>query len=103
MESGRLFTVDEVARRLGVSARWLADQCQAERVEHVHLVRQCRFTDAQVDALVVSYPVRPGAEVDLDATRRGVVGSRCVSTNPTVGGLVSADVPLVQIATINTN
>ncbi len=73
MDAGMLFTVDEVAKRLRVSARWLADQCRASRVEHVHLARQRRFTADQIDMLIASRTVRPTAQVDLDATKQQVL------------------------------
>ena len=71
-DSEVFYTIDEVARRLRVSARWLADECRAGRVEHVHIARQRRFTKDQVDALVVSRTVRPSSELELDATRQRV-------------------------------
>lgn len=57
-------------RLLKMSARWLADQCRAEKVEHVHLARQRRFTPAQIQALVARRTVRPVADLKLDATRQ---------------------------------
>jgi excisionase family DNA binding protein len=68
-----LYTVDEVAALLRVSARWLADQCRAERIEHVHLARQRLFTRAQVLALIESSTVRPDAMVRMGATRARVI------------------------------
>lgn len=67
------YTIKEVARRLRVSPRWLADECRAERIEHVHIARQRRFTQAQVDALVASKTVRPTVHKELDATRERVL------------------------------
>jgi len=65
--------VDEVAEQLRVSPRWLADQCRAEPVEHVHLARRRLFTARQVEALVASHTVRPVAGVQLDATKARVL------------------------------
>lgn len=73
VDADRLLRVEEVARRLGVSARWLADQCRAERVEHVHVARQRRFTMAQFEALIARFTVRPRADVQLDATKARVL------------------------------
>ena len=42
------FTVEEAADQIGVSERWLADQCRAGTVEHVHIARKRRFTRQQV-------------------------------------------------------
>jgi hypothetical protein len=44
----KLFTVEQVAAVIGVSQRWLADECRANRVTHVHLARKRRFTADQV-------------------------------------------------------
>jgi hypothetical protein len=52
------FTVAEVATRLGVSIGWLADECRAGRVEHMHIARRRRFTSAQVAALVAQHTVQ---------------------------------------------
>ena len=68
-----LFTIEEVAERLQVSERWLAGECRAERIEHVHVARQRRFTRDQVEKLIASRTVRPAADVQMDATRRRVL------------------------------
>jgi excisionase family DNA binding protein len=75
------YTIEEVARRLRVSARWLADECRAERVEHVHIARQRRFTKQQVDALIAGRTVVPSADKKLDlggpvGVEQGVKASR---------------------------
>jgi|SRR6266496_3085791 len=57
------FSVEQVAKRLKVSARWLADQCRDGRVEHVHLARKRKFTPEQVQKLLDSHTVQP-AEVE---------------------------------------
>ena len=72
-EGGVLYTVQEVARYLRVSARWLAGQCRAERVEHVHLARVRRLTRSQVESLVASRTVIPDDTKKLDATRQRVL------------------------------
>jgi excisionase family DNA binding protein len=72
-DEGEFFTVEQVARRLKVSTRWLAAQCRAEKVEHVHIARQRRFTRDQVDALIASKTVRPAADLELDKTRERVM------------------------------
>lgn len=66
-----IYTIEEVARRLRVSVRWLTDECRAERVEHVHIARQRRFTQEQVDALIASRTVRPSPESALNASKTG--------------------------------
>src|SRR3954453_19961473 len=53
------FSVEQVAKRLKGSARWLADQCRDGRVEHVHLARKRKFTPAQVQKLLDSHTVQP--------------------------------------------
>jgi excisionase family DNA binding protein len=64
------FTVAEVARRLGVSTRWLADECRAGRVEHIHIARRRRFTAAQVDVLVSRHTVQTEQVVAPRSTQR---------------------------------
>jgi len=73
LEEDEFFTVQQVARLLKVSARWLLAECRAERVEHVHIARQRRFTREQVDALIASKTVRPAADRELDKTRERVM------------------------------
>jgi excisionase family DNA binding protein len=68
------YTVSEVAKRLGVSSRWLADECRAGRIEHIHIARRRRFTAKQVDTLIAEHTVEPTdviSEEDkrLDRTR----------------------------------
>lgn len=72
-ESDVLYTVEEVARYLRVSGRWLAGQCRAEGVEHVHLARARRFTRRQVELLVDSHTVIPDDRKKPDATRQRVL------------------------------
>jgi len=73
LDDEEFFTVEQVARLLKVSPRWLAAQCRAERVEHVHIARQRRFTREQVHALIASKTVRPAADRELDKTRERVM------------------------------
>lgn len=72
-EGDVLYKVEEVARFLQVSARWLAGQCCAERVEHGHVARARRFTRRQVELLVDNHTVIPDDPKKLDATRQRVL------------------------------
>lgn len=67
--SDLLHTADEVAALLRVSARWLADQCRAERIEHIHVARRRPFTRKQVMALIETSTVRPDASVRMNTAR----------------------------------
>lgn len=62
------YDIKEVARRIRVSARWLADECRAGRVEHVHIARKRRFTAAQVEALLAKKTVK-ATEAPVDTAR----------------------------------
>jgi hypothetical protein len=62
------FSVEQVARRLKVSARWLADQCRDGRVEHIHLARKRKFTPQQVRKLLETHTVQPA---DVAERERG--------------------------------
>lgn len=72
-EEARYYKVSEVAELIQVSARWLADECRAGRVEHVHIARKRRFTSAQVAKLMakhtVTAEVTPADEARLRAER----------------------------------
>lgn len=75
MTGGPYYTVAEVARRFGVSARWLADECRAGRVEHVYIARKRRFTEDQVARLAQHNTVTAAgatrhAAVQANALRR---------------------------------
>ncbi len=72
-EDFRLYTVEEVAELIGVSARWLADGCRAERIEHVHIARKRRFTEQQVAQLLTTYTVRPSEVREVDVARDRVL------------------------------
>jgi len=54
-----LATIADVATRLAISARWLADECRAGRIEHVYIARKRRFTPAQIDTLVRKHTIEP--------------------------------------------
>ena len=69
----RLFSVEEVAAALGVSERWLADECRANRVTHVFIARKRRFTAAQVQHLVDRFTVTPIADRLAEAHRDRVM------------------------------
>jgi hypothetical protein len=60
-------SVEDVARQLKVSPRWLADQCRDGLVEHVHIARKRKFTPAQVEKLLAKHTVKPA---DVDALER---------------------------------
>lgn len=74
-EIGPFYKVEEVAAKLGVSPRWLADQCRGGRVEHVHMARQRLFTPKQVEALIAKFTERPEADVKLDLVRERAMRS----------------------------
>ncbi|GAA2369423.1 helix-turn-helix domain-containing protein [Dactylosporangium salmoneum] len=57
-EEIRYYDIPEVAKLIRVSARWLADECRAGRVEHVHIARKRRFTAAQVETLMAANTVK---------------------------------------------
>ncbi|MEV6842725.1 helix-turn-helix domain-containing protein [Actinoplanes sp. NPDC051411] len=68
------YTVEEAADILGVSSRWLFDQCRAERVAHTHLARHRFFTGQQLMLLLRQYEVKPEDKPDpeLERIRRQV-------------------------------
>jgi hypothetical protein len=64
------YTIDEAAELLGVSPRWLADECRAERIEHVHLARHRFFTFDQLLRLLKKHEVEPlDVRVDRELER----------------------------------
>ncbi|HEX8510656.1 MAG TPA: helix-turn-helix domain-containing protein [Propionibacteriaceae bacterium] len=63
------YSIDQVAKRLKVSPRWLADQCREGLVEHVHLARKRKFTPEQVQLLLAKHTVRP---VDVEERNRAL-------------------------------
>jgi excisionase family DNA binding protein len=66
-------TVEEVAAKLGVSPRWLAEQCRDGVIEHVHMARKRRFTPAQVTKLLEQHTVQPVAKKKRDLARDRVI------------------------------
>ncbi|MGH8879770.1 MAG: hypothetical protein ACRD0P_20880 [Stackebrandtia sp.] len=54
-----LYSIQDVVDAYGLSARWLADQCRANKIEHVVLARQRKFTRSQVDAILARHTVTP--------------------------------------------
>lgn len=65
----RKYTIDEVAAKLEVSPRWLADECRAGRVTHVHMARKRWFTLEQVQTLIAQHTVRSEADRHRDVVR----------------------------------
>lgn len=63
------YTPEEIAPLLGVSKRWLEDQCRSGAVTHVHIARKRRFTADQVVALLEQHTVRPPRDVMRDRQR----------------------------------
>ncbi|WP_097319141.1 helix-turn-helix domain-containing protein [Paractinoplanes atraurantiacus] len=75
------YTVDEAAKLLGVSSRWLADECRTERVEHVHLARRRSFTHSQLLALLKRHEVEPldrRVDGELERIKRRVARDRAI-------------------------
>jgi hypothetical protein len=66
-------SIDDVANRLKVSKRWLADECRAGRVEHVHLARKRFFTEVQVERLLARHTVVPDSVEREEIARRSAV------------------------------
>jgi hypothetical protein len=60
------YTVAEAADLLGVSSRWFADQCRAERVEHIHLARRRVFSHDQILRLLEKHAVEPFDDRPVD-------------------------------------
>ena len=70
--AGPYFTIPEVAKMLGVSERWLADQCRDENIAHVYIARKRRFTSAQVEDLVRQHTKTPITIKAVDVERQRV-------------------------------
>ncbi|GIG57098.1 hypothetical protein Lfu02_14700 [Longispora fulva] len=79
-EMPKTWPVEVIAKQLGVSARWLADECRAERVEHVHLGGKRSFTLEQARALVARSTVVPAAVAKREADKARVQRQRRSST-----------------------
>ena len=60
------YTVEEAADLVGVSSRWLADECRAERVEHVHLARHRFFTHDQILRMLEMHVVKSFPDPVID-------------------------------------
>ena len=72
----RRYTIAEVAAELGVSQRWLADQCRSERVEHLFVARRRFFTEEQLARLIASFSVVPVGRLDPKEIQREKVKRR---------------------------
>jgi hypothetical protein len=66
-------TIKEVAAELRISERWLADECRAKRVEHIHMAGSRRFTRAQVEALIRANTVAAETDRALSAEQQRVL------------------------------
>lgn len=68
------YTVEEAAALVGVSPRWLVNQCRAGEVEHVHLARRRFFSHDQLlrllEANAVKAPSCPADPVLARVLRR---------------------------------
>lgn len=62
------YTVAEASELLGVSTRWLADQCRAERIEHIHMARRRYFSHDQIVRLLEKHAVEPFDDRPIDPT-----------------------------------
>ncbi|MFI5496563.1 helix-turn-helix domain-containing protein [Actinoplanes sp. NPDC051859] len=67
------YTVEEAAAILGVTPRWLADQCRNEDVDHVHIARKRRFTPEQIEKVLRDHTVTPISAQQYDAERAKVI------------------------------
>jgi hypothetical protein len=64
-----LHTLNDVAKSLGMSERWLRQQCK-DGAEHTRLGHKIRFTDEQVAALVAKNAAVPVAQSITTGRRR---------------------------------
>lgn len=53
------FTLNEVAKALGMSPRWLRDRIKFDKVEHLRYGHKIRFTAEQVEKLRSQFTVAP--------------------------------------------
>lgn len=58
MSLAELHTLQEVAKSIGMSERWLRQKCK-DGAEHTRLGHKIRFTDEQVKALVDEHATAP--------------------------------------------
>ena len=71
MSTPAVFTVAEVAQRIGASESFVADLARRNVVEHIRVGRRSvRFTEAQLDALVAHLTHQPTAPVESLTTAR---------------------------------
>jgi hypothetical protein len=64
-------TVEQVAKMVGCSPRWLADRCRAEEVDHVYLARKRKFTPEQAEKVMQQYTVKgPDREAERKTQER---------------------------------
>ncbi len=62
MEACYLYTLDQVAEMTGLSERWLADRCRADKIDHTRIEHRRRMTMTQIELLLEQHRVQPGAE-----------------------------------------
>lgn len=65
MESRYLYPLAEVAEMTGLSERWLADQCRADKIPHTHIAAKHRMTLDQIDYLIKSRQRGPNLDDDV--------------------------------------
>lgn len=63
---GRLFTVEQVAERLGTSVRFPRRLIEERRITFIHVGRNVRIPEAALDAFIAAGLVEP-----ITTTRRG--------------------------------
>jgi hypothetical protein len=69
VENGRYLTIPEVAKRTGLSVRWLADECRAGRIEHIYIARKRRFTEEQFARLMAQHTIIPAEQTQTNDAR----------------------------------
>lgn len=69
MESRFLYSLDQVAEMTGLSARWLADRCRADKIDHENIQDSRRMSLEQIDILLEQHRVRPKDEEVAAQTR----------------------------------
>lgn len=70
MNQRYLYSLDEVAAMTGLSARWLADQCRANKIEHEDIEHTRRMTLAQIDTLIAQHRKGPASPADAETRER---------------------------------
>lgn len=53
------YSLDEVAKALGMSTRWVRDRCNLDGAEHQRYGHKIRFTPEQVEKLRVAHVKKP--------------------------------------------